>query len=122
MNAILFGGAAGQRFGKKPGAKADESKPEKPLDAAWLVLEAANDLGDHATVEICRRVVDASLNDRPASPSHKEVIIHYFMLLQDRSGISAASPHPGNIPARLPSPYVPPRDACTLATTFLSVD
>ncbi len=78
MNAILFGGAAGQRFGKKPGAKTDESKPEKPLDAAWLVLEAANDLGDHAMVEICRRVIDASLNGRPASPSDMNVIIDYF--------------------------------------------
>src|SRR5258708_13391977 len=68
MNAILFGGAAGQRFGKKPGAKADESKPEKPLDAAWLVLEAANDPGDHATVEICRRVIDASLPCTPPPP------------------------------------------------------
>src|SRR5258708_36813522 len=53
MNAILFGGAAGQRIGKKPGANAAEWKREKPLNAAWLVLEAANDLGDHATVEIC---------------------------------------------------------------------
>jgi hypothetical protein len=26
------------------------------LDAAWLVLEAANDLGDLATVEACRRM------------------------------------------------------------------
>ena len=50
----------------------------KPLDAAWIVLEAANDLGDHATVEICRRVIDAGLNGAPASPSDLHVIIEYF--------------------------------------------
>src|SRR5258708_32082336 len=98
MNAILFGGAAGQRFGKKPGAKTDESKPEKPLDAAWLVLEAANDLGDHATVEICRRVIDASFNGRPASPPPINVIIHFFRGLQAPAGLSAATPHPGTNP------------------------
>ena len=50
----------------------------RPLDAAWLVLEAANDLGDHATVEICRRVIDANLNGTPVSPSDLHVITEYF--------------------------------------------
>jgi hypothetical protein len=49
-----------------------------PLDAAWLVLEAANDLGDHLTVEICRRVIDANLNGRSPSPSDLHVVIDYF--------------------------------------------
>jgi hypothetical protein len=30
------------------------------FDTAWTILEAANDLGDRATVEVCRRVIDAS--------------------------------------------------------------
>jgi len=31
------------------------------MDTAWTTLEAANDLGDGATIEVCRRVIDASL-------------------------------------------------------------
>jgi hypothetical protein len=48
------------------------------MDAAWIVLEAANDLGDHATVEICRRVIDANLNGTPASPNDLHIITEYF--------------------------------------------
>jgi hypothetical protein len=74
MNAFTFGTAARQRFGKAP----DEPKPDKPLDAAWIVLEAANDLGDHVTVEVCRRVIDANLNGRPASQSDLHIVLGYF--------------------------------------------
>ena len=74
MNAFTFGTVGRQRFGKAP----DEPKTDKPLDAAWIVLEAANDLGDHATVEVCRRVIDANLNGRPASPSDLYVVTEYF--------------------------------------------
>jgi len=45
---------------------------------AWLVLEAANDLGDNATVEVCRRVIDADLSGKAASPSDLQVLVHYF--------------------------------------------
>lgn len=72
MNAISFGAR------KRPGIASDEPKPDKPLDAAWIVLEAANDLGDHATVEICRRVIDANLNGRPASPFDLHIVSEYF--------------------------------------------
>jgi hypothetical protein len=72
MNAITFGAR------KRLGAVSDEPRPEKPLDAAWIVLEAANDLGDEATVAICRRVIDASLNGTPASPFDLHVITEYF--------------------------------------------
>jgi len=70
MNAISFG------MRNRPGI--DEQKPENPLNAAWIVLEAANDLGDHATVEICRRVIDANLNGASASPFDMHVITEYF--------------------------------------------
>jgi hypothetical protein len=60
------------------GGASDAPKPDAPLDAAWVVLEAANDLGDNVTVEICRRVIDANLNGRPASPSDMNVILDYF--------------------------------------------
>jgi hypothetical protein len=52
--------------------------PDKPMDAAWMVLEAANDLGDNATVDVCRRVIDANLNGRPASPFDLHIIVEYF--------------------------------------------
>ncbi|HEY5128456.1 MAG TPA: hypothetical protein VIJ35_14400 [Bradyrhizobium sp.] len=35
MNAITFGRAARDRLG----IVSDEPKPDKPLDAAWIVLE-----------------------------------------------------------------------------------
>ena len=72
MNAIPFG------VRNHSGTASDEQKPENPLNAAWIVLEAANDLGDHDTVEICRRVIDASLNGAPASPFDMHVITEYF--------------------------------------------
>lgn len=56
----------------------EERLDRSPAEAAWLVLEAANDLGDTATVEICRRVIDADLSGKPASPSDLQVVIHYF--------------------------------------------
>jgi hypothetical protein len=74
MSALTFGTAALQSFGKAP----DEPKTEKPLDAAWIVLEAANDLGDHVTVEVCRRVIDAGLNGRPALQSDLQIVLGYF--------------------------------------------
>ena len=74
MNAISF--RVGAR--KRPGKVSDQPGPDKPLDAAWIVLEAANDLGDHVTVEICRRAIDATLSGRPASPADMHVILDYF--------------------------------------------
>jgi hypothetical protein len=71
MNAFAFGANA-------PSTASDPQKVEAPLDAAWLVLEAANDLGDHATVEICRRVIDANLNGRPPAPADVQMVTEYF--------------------------------------------
>jgi hypothetical protein len=74
MNVISFGAVASQRID----IVSDKPKPDKPLDAAWIVLEAANDLGDHVTVEACRRVIDANLNGAPASPSDLHIVSDYF--------------------------------------------
>jgi len=74
MDPTSFGTANRKQFG----VNADEPKAEQPADAAWMVLEAANDLGDTATVEVCRRVIDANLNGRPASPSDLHIIVEYF--------------------------------------------
>jgi hypothetical protein len=72
MNA-MFSGLVHQRL-----AVSDEPKADTALDAAWLVLEAANDLGDHATVEACRRVIDAGLNGAFASQGDLHVVLDYF--------------------------------------------
>ena len=74
MNAMTFGKIGRQCLA----AVREEPKQDKPLDAVWIVLEAANDLGDHATVEVCRRVIDANLNGRPASPSDLHIVVDYF--------------------------------------------
>jgi hypothetical protein len=72
MNAISFGSR------KLPGAAPAEPTPDAPVDAAWIVLEAANDLGDTATIEACRRVIDANLNGRPASTADLYIVTEYF--------------------------------------------
>ena len=75
MNAISFGTASRERLGIASG----EPKPEaSSVDMAWLVLEAANDLGDHAAVEACRRVIDANLNGRLAPQSDVHLVVDYF--------------------------------------------
>jgi hypothetical protein len=74
MNALSFGTILRER----PGIVSDDPRPDKPLDAAWNVLEAANDLGDDATVEACRRIIDANLNGRLALPSDLHLILNYF--------------------------------------------
>ena len=55
-----------------------EAMDRSPVDMAWLVLEAANDLRDDATVEACRRVIDASLNGRMADAADMHIVQHYF--------------------------------------------
>ena len=76
MKAISFD--SGAAAGKGPGMNSDGSNPDRPLDTAWIVLEAANDLGDHATVEVCRRVIDADLNGTLASRSDLHIVLDYF--------------------------------------------
>ncbi|MBR0992767.1 hypothetical protein JQ580_18805 [Bradyrhizobium japonicum] len=53
--------------------------PDKAsVDAAWLVLEAANDLGDHAAIDACRRVIDAELNGTVAGSADIDLVLGYF--------------------------------------------
>jgi hypothetical protein len=84
MNATLFGAAAGERLGMisdEPNSgrpNSDRLTSDQPSDAAWMVLEAANDLRDDATVEACRRVIDANLSGALASQSDLHVVSDYF--------------------------------------------
>jgi hypothetical protein len=74
MNATLFGRAAS----KRPGMISNKPTSDQFSDVAWMVLEAANDLGDDTTIEACRRVIDASLSGTPASQSDLHVVSDYF--------------------------------------------
>ncbi len=47
-------------------------------DTAWLVLEAANDLGDAVAVAACRRVIDASLSGKSAAQPDLNLVQQYF--------------------------------------------
>ena len=60
-------------------AERDGGRPEPAsADAAWLVLDAATDLGDEAAVAACRRVIDASLNGRAADQADLRLVQNYF--------------------------------------------
>jgi hypothetical protein len=65
MNALL-----------RPTGEGQLDRP--PAEMAWQVLDAANDLGDTATVEACRRVIDADLSGKTPAPSDLQIVIHYF--------------------------------------------
>ena len=53
--------------------------PEKPSgEAAWTVLDAANDLGDSVTVDACRRVIDADLRGDVPDRSDMPVLSAFF--------------------------------------------
>jgi hypothetical protein len=64
-----------QLLGRVSSATASD---QSSVDTAWLVLEAANDLGDEPAVEACRRVIDADLNGAPASRSDLQLVTDYF--------------------------------------------
>jgi hypothetical protein len=56
----------------------DAPSDRAAVDAAWHVLEAANELGDEATVAACRRVIDASLNGAVADQADVQLVMDYF--------------------------------------------
>lgn len=60
-------------------AETGGAAPEKAtVDAAWLVLEAANELGDEDAVAACRRVIDAGLNGAKPLPRDLDLVGDYF--------------------------------------------
>jgi hypothetical protein len=75
MIALSFGTASGERLGM---SVAEPKSDASSMEMAWLVLEAANDLGDHDAVDACRRVIDANLNGRLAPQSDVHLVVDYF--------------------------------------------
>jgi hypothetical protein len=55
------------------------STPAAPLvDTAWTILDVANDLHDTATVEACRRVIDASFRGIAPAQSDVSAVFDFF--------------------------------------------
>lgn len=73
-----FGTAVRKNINKATGADIAGAPDKASVDAAWLVLEAANDLGDHAAIEACRRVIDAELNGTVAGNADVDLVLGYF--------------------------------------------
>ena len=57
----------------------DQTGQDNPAgDVAWTVLYAANDLGDTATIEACRRVIDANLRGIEPATSDMAIVVAFF--------------------------------------------
>ena len=54
----------------------DQDRPSG--EAAWTVLDAANELGDTFTVDACRRVIDADLRGQTPDRSDVAVLSAFF--------------------------------------------
>ena len=48
------------------------------IEMSWVILEAANDLRDTATIETCRRVIDAILRGDVPAKSDIDVVFNFF--------------------------------------------
>jgi len=51
----------------------------KPLlDTAWSILEAANEVRDVATVDACRRIIDATFRGAQPAPADMNIVLGFF--------------------------------------------
>jgi hypothetical protein len=76
--AAVSAAAVGVGIHAASAAIGENQLDRSPVDVAWLVLEAANDLGDEPTIEACRRIIDASLNGKPAPQADLILVTDYF--------------------------------------------
>ena len=61
------------------GIAANWAKPDNIwVETAWMVLEAANDLGDEATIEACQRVIDDNAGGELAAQSDMNTIFYFL--------------------------------------------
>jgi hypothetical protein len=57
----------------------DASGAAKPLlDTAWSILEAANEVRDLATVDACRRVIDAIFRGVEPAAADLNIVMGFF--------------------------------------------
>jgi hypothetical protein len=55
----------------------DQDRPSG--EAAWTVLDAANELGDTFTVDACRRVIDADRRGEAPASSDMAMLTAFFI-------------------------------------------
>jgi hypothetical protein len=48
------------------------------LDTAWSILEAANEVRDAATVDACRRVIDATFRGAQPAQADMSIVLGFF--------------------------------------------
>lgn len=60
-------------FGGRELGRADGGSEE-----VMMILEAANDFGDHDTVAVCHRIIEANRIGAPVSPADMQVVLTYF--------------------------------------------
>ena len=48
------------------------------LDTAWSILEAANEVRDLATVDACRRVIDATFRGVEPAAADLNIVMGFF--------------------------------------------
>ncbi|MGJ5177231.1 hypothetical protein ACQR16_00645 [Bradyrhizobium oligotrophicum] len=63
---------------ERASGRRDAPADRAAIDAAWHVLEAANELGDEAVVAACRRVIDSNLNGTVADQADVKLVTDYF--------------------------------------------
>jgi hypothetical protein len=56
----------------------DFGRTDGASDDVMMILEAANDLGDHDTVAVCHRIIEANRIGAPVSPADMQVVLTYF--------------------------------------------
>jgi len=70
--------AAGSIMGNETMALLGQDLERPSGEAAWTVLDAANELGDSITIDACRRVIDADLRGEMPARSDVAVLTSFF--------------------------------------------
>jgi hypothetical protein len=81
-SALDFGVYCGRRRWEHHTMFVDQTEASaaaKPLlDTAWSILEAANEVRDAATVDACRRVIDATFRGAQPAESDMNIVLGFF--------------------------------------------
>jgi len=56
----------------------DLGRTDGASDEVMMILEAANDLGDHDTVAVCHRIIEANRMGTPVAQADMQVVLTYF--------------------------------------------
>lgn len=56
----------------------DHGRTDGASDEVMMILEAACDLGDHDTVAVCHRIIEANRLGAPVAQADMQVVLTYF--------------------------------------------